>query len=266
MNPVIKLSSLETHDFWEVPVLYEDACLLALNKPSGLLTSPGEVETASPNLIQLLHQGIAQKKPWAQQRGLSYLMNTHRLDFHASGIVLLAKTKDVFSKLSNLFGSQKPVIRYVALCRGAPKTDSFVIDVKLAHNSIGPANVQVDRQRGKAARTLVQVVERFSGWTLLHCEPLNERLEQVQAHLKHVALPLAGALFYGGRPLMLSSLKPNYRLKAEQTERPLLARAALHAEQIVFPHPESGETMLLTAPWQKDLKVAIKYLRMFARA
>src|SRR5262245_34259670 len=101
MNPVIKLSSPETHDFWEVPVLYEDPSLLALNKPSGLLTSPGPAESSSPNLIQLLHQGIAQTKPWAQQRGLSYLMNTHRLDFDASGIVLLAKTKGAFSKLTN---------------------------------------------------------------------------------------------------------------------------------------------------------------------
>src|SRR5678815_4773646 len=106
MDAVIKLSSPETHDFWELPVLYEDACLLALNKPSGLLTSPGSVESPSPNLLQLLHQGIAQKKSWAQQRGLSYLMNPHRLDFNASGIVLLAKTKAASSKLANVFGSQ----------------------------------------------------------------------------------------------------------------------------------------------------------------
>jgi len=65
---------------------------------------------------------------------------------------------------------------------------------------------------------------------------------------------------------MLSSLKPNYRLKPDQRERPLLARPALHAEQIVFPHPDGGETMTITAPWQKDLKVAIKYLRIFAKA
>src|SRR4026207_327665 len=80
MNLVIKLSSPETHNFWEVPVLYEDASLLALNKPSGLLTSPGAVESSSPNLLQLLHQGIAQKKPWAQQREITYGMNTHLLD------------------------------------------------------------------------------------------------------------------------------------------------------------------------------------------
>jgi len=265
-NPVIKLSSLETRGFWEIPVLHEDACLLALNKPSGILTSSGSADSMRPNLLQLLHEAITQKKSWTQQRGLSYLMNVHRLDFDASGIVLLAKSKSAALKLTNLFSSVKPNIKYVALCRGAPKTDSFVVDAKLAANPLGPANVRVDREHGKAARTVVEVRERFSGWTLLECEPLQERLEQVQAHLQRAGVPLAGASCYGGRPLFLSSLKPNYRLKPQQTERPLLARAALHAEKIVFPHPETGEMIALTAPWQKDLTVALKYLRLFAKA
>jgi 23S rRNA-/tRNA-specific pseudouridylate synthase len=212
-----------------------------------------------------LHEAIAQKKPWTQQRGLSYLMNVHRLDFDASGIVLFCKSKAAALKLTNLFSSVKPNIQYAALCRGVPRADSFVVNAKLAPNPLGPAHVRVDRERGKAARTVVQVREKFSGWALVQCEPLQERLEQVQAHLQHAGVPLAGASCYGGRPLLLSSLKPNYRLKPQQTERPLLARAALHAEQIVFPHPETEEIITLTAPWQKDLTVALKYLRMFAK-
>jgi 23S rRNA-/tRNA-specific pseudouridylate synthase len=78
-------------------------------------------------------------------------------------------------------------------------------------------------------------------------------------------LPIVGDALYGGKPLMLSSLKPNYRLKEGRQERPLLNRPALHAEHLTFPHPISGETVTISAPWPKDLKVAVKYLRIYGK-
>jgi 23S rRNA-/tRNA-specific pseudouridylate synthase len=69
---------------------------------------------------------------------------------------------------------------------------------------------------------------------------------------------------YGGRPLLLSSLKRNYRLKPDQIEHPLMARTALHAEAFTLPHPVTGEALTITAPWPKDLTVAVKYLRRYA--
>lgn len=74
-----------------------------------------------------------------------------------------------------------------------------------------------------------------------------------------------GDALYGGKPLWLSRLKRDYRLKPGREERPLLARATLHAEQLSLPHPVSGELLNLTAPWPKDLRVAVKYLREFSR-
>ena len=59
-------------------------------------------------------------------------------------------------------------------------------------------------------------------------------------------------------------MKQDYRLKPGRTERPLLARVTLHAEQLVLPHPVTGETVTITSPWPKDLRVAVKYLREFA--
>src|ERR1041384_377942 len=82
---VIKLSSPATREFWEIPVLFEDAHLLALDKPAGLLTSPDRYDPERPNLMGLLHAGIAAGKPWAVERGLNYLSNAHRLDFETSG-------------------------------------------------------------------------------------------------------------------------------------------------------------------------------------
>ena len=63
------------------------------------------------------------------------------------------------------------------------------------------------------------------------------------------------------RSLWLSRLKKDYRLKPGKEERPLMARVALHAEQLTLPHPITGETVTIMSPWPKDLKVAVKYLR-----
>src|SRR5690348_10197521 len=95
MIGVLKLSSSETHEFWKIPVLYEDEHLLALDKPAGLATAPEDSAKRRPNLIGLLHGGIAQGKGWASERKLSYLMNVDRLDAETTGLLLLAKNKAV---------------------------------------------------------------------------------------------------------------------------------------------------------------------------
>src|SRR6185436_4535051 len=104
---VIKLSAPATRQFWEIPVLFEDEHLLALNKPSHLLSSADRYDPQRPNLMKLLHAGIERGAPWAKARGMSYLMNTHRLDFETSGVILLAKSKPVLVAVANLFGSEK---------------------------------------------------------------------------------------------------------------------------------------------------------------
>src|SRR5215211_3177809 len=91
--PSIKLSSPETKEFWEIPVVFEDEHLLAINKPARLLTSPDRYDPNRPNIMRLLHEGIAANKVWARERGLTYLANAHRLDFETSGVMLLAKNK-----------------------------------------------------------------------------------------------------------------------------------------------------------------------------
>jgi RluA family pseudouridine synthase len=262
-SSAIKLSFPDTREFWEISVLFEDDSLIALAKPARLFTSPEVGQSHLPSLLKLMHEGIAAKKSWAQQRGLSYLMNLNRLDFEVTGIMLFAKSKSAFLKLANQFGSENCGRKYIAVCRGEPKADQFVIDARLTTSSTGSPPVRVDAQRGKMARTSVTVLERFNRWNLVRCEPSHDRLDQVQAHLRHARLPIVGASAYGGQPLFLSSLKPNYRLKPMRTERPLLNRTALHAEEIAFAHPATNEMLVLHAPWPKDFTVALKYLRKF---
>ena len=101
MDRFIRLSSPATPEFWESQILFEDAHLLALNKPPNLLISPDRHDPKQPSLMALLHTAIAQGNPWAKARGLTYLMNAHRLDLETSGVILLAKSKPVLVALAN---------------------------------------------------------------------------------------------------------------------------------------------------------------------
>jgi RluA family pseudouridine synthase len=264
MSECIKLSSPATHEFWEVPVLFEDDHLLALDKPSRLLTSPDRYDPQRPNLMKLLHAGIELQKPWAARRGLSYLMNAHRLDFETSGVILLAKTKPVLVALANLFGTEKPAKSYLALVHGQPVQPAFEVNAKLAPHPVKTGLMRVDEKNGKRSRTLFELLEEFNGYSLLKCQPLTGRTHQIRVHLRQAGLPIVGDELYGGSQLLLSRLKSDYRLKPNKTERPLLDRVALHAAELRLVHPVTGSEITITAPWPKDLTVAVKYLRRYA--
>jgi RluA family pseudouridine synthase len=263
---VIKLSAPETREFWPIPVLWEDARLLALDKPSGLLTSPDRHDPKRPNLVTLLHRGIARGVSWAKERQLGYLANANRLDFEASGVILLAKDKPALIALANQFGVEQANKIYVALACGAASQDTFTINAKLAADPARSGLMRVDSGQGRKATTLLEVAERFSGYTLLKCRPIPDRAHQIRAHLRHVHLPIVGDTRYGGRPLLLSNLKPDYRFKPNVAERPLIDCIALHLEHMTFIHPLSGASQAITAPWPKDLMVGLKYLRRYAGA
>ena len=125
MSATIKLSSPATHEFWEIPVLYEDAHLLALDKPSGLLTSPDGAEPSRPDLTTLLHAGIERGAPWTNEADRAYLMPAHRADAETSGVLLLARTKPALVALADLFGSELPVRTCLALVQGVPATGTW---------------------------------------------------------------------------------------------------------------------------------------------
>ncbi len=222
---VIKLSSPATREFWEIPVLFEDEHLLALDKPARLLTSPDRNAAERPSLMQLLHAGIAAAKPWARERGLTYLTNAHRLDFESSGVLLLAKNKPALVALANLFSSEKARQKYLALVRGEPLENQFEVDAKLSPHPVKPDVMRVDQQEGKKSKTKFDVLENFSrfGYALLKCEPIPGRLHQIRIHASHIGLKIVGDEIYGGKPLWLSRLKKDYRLKEGREERPLIS-------------------------------------------
>ena len=264
MSAAVKLSSPATREFWEIPVLFEDEHLLALEKPAGVLTSPDREDPSRPNLAGLLHEGIAAGKPWASERSLTYLNPAHRLDFETSGVLLLAKYKPVLVALADLFGSEKPFKKLIALVWGCPPAKHFEVDAKLSPHPMKPGLMRVDSRNGKKSKTAFEVQEQFSDWSLVRCAPLTDRPHQVRLHLKHAGFPVVGDDLYGGKKLWLSRLKRDYRLKEGREERPLISCAALHLEEINLPHPVTCKTITINSEWPKDLRVALKYLKQYA--
>lgn len=265
MSAAVKLSSPATHEFWEIPVLYEDEHLLALEKPAGLLVSPDRLAPERPNLMELLHAGVTAGKPWARERNLSYLANAHRLDLETTGVLLLAKNKAALAALADQFGSDKPVRTYLALVQGVPMDEKFIVAEKIGPHPAIPGEMRIDPQNGKKSRTDFVVLEKFSRWSLLHCIPCLERPRQIPLHLSHAGFPLVGDETHGGKKFWLSRIKRDFHLKPGRDERPLISRATLHSLELNLVHPVTGQPVCIKSEWPKDLRVTVKYLRQYAR-
>ncbi len=264
MADTIKLSSPGTKEFWEIPILYKDEHLLAIDKPANLLTSPDRNDPDRPNLMKLLHAGIEAKKPWAVKHGTDYLAIAHRLDFETSGVTLLARSKSVLIHLANLFGSDKPLWTYFALVNGFPAETVFEVDMPLSQHPMQHALMRVDPKSGKKSLTRFEVLEAFRRHAWIRCNPVTSRIHQIRVHLKWVKLPICADSIYGGKSLWLSSIKKNYRLKENEEEKPLTPRLALHAARLELKHPITGGPVVIEAPLPRDLAVALKYLRKYS--
>jgi RluA family pseudouridine synthase len=239
------------------PVLYEDAAVIAFDKPSGLAVAPDRWRKDMPYLMRLVHERLSPD-----------CGNAHRLDRETSGAVLCAKTPEALRFLSRAFQQRQVEKVYLALTRSAPTDDRGTISAPLAHDRRRPGRMVVwtegraPSRPVKDALTEWEVAERFaSGWALLRLHPRTGRTHQLRVHLAHIGCPVAGDALYGdARGLFLSKIKRGYRRKPE-AERPLLGRLALHALSLGFLHPTSGEWTVVTAPEPKDFALALKYLR-----
>lgn len=236
-------------------ILWEDEHLLAVNKPAGLLTAPDRWDKSKENLMRLL----VGSGRWP------YIANVHRLDRDTSGVILMAKSLEILRQLVRQFADRQVEKWYVALCHGNLRNDSMRIDLPLSHDPAHPGLAVIDRRRGKPAQTTLQVLESFRGYTLVRAIPATGRHHQIRVHCAAIGHPLVGDDAYGGCPLLLSTLKPGYKLKRGASERPLVSRVALHAERLQLRHPHTGEPVVLVAPWPKDLVIAVRYLRKYAQ-
>jgi len=232
-------------------ILFEDADLLAVNKPAGLLSVPDRWDRTKENLFDLL----------CAERPGQYLANVHRLDRDTSGVFLLAKNPAVFRRIARQLRERCASKLYWALVHGELAESERVIDLPIGSHPRQPGLSRVDARQGKPAVSVVRRKELFRGFSLLEVAIETGRHHQVRVHCEAVGHPLVGDVSYGGRPLLLSQLKRKYKAKEGQGERPLMGRPALHAVQVVLRSPP----LTIRAPLPKDFVVALKYLRKFAR-
>ncbi len=262
---IIKISAPEKRAFWKLPVLFEGNGLLALEKPSHLLVSPEKQRADDPVLTKILQRDIKQGAAWNRERGYTFLDLLYTVDFEASGVVLFATDKDVFTAMRNLIGSRQVDFQFTVLSHGNSPDDEFVVDLKLAPHPTRRWMMRINRTKGKQSLTAVRIKERFRFGQLVECETQTLRPHQVRVHLQAADHPVMGDALYGGDILMLSQLKRKYRGKRTEVEKPLIDRAAIHLSKTAFEHPVSGDRIEIESPLPKDLAVALKYLRQYGR-
>ena len=234
-------------------VIFEDDCLIAFDKPSGLLVAPDPRARANVCLMAMV-----------QDKFGPGVANVHRIDAEASGLVLCTKTKTALDFVSGQFQSKTVENCYEAIVVGSPPLDTYEVDLVLKEDEAAPERMCVVKKHGKAALTKFEVRTRYGRFTHLECRPSTARKHQIRVHLAASGTPILNDPLYGeGTQLLLSEFKRGY--KGRDEERPLIGRLALHAGRLTFLHPVSRERKTLIAPLPKDLAVALKYLGKYSQ-
>lgn len=212
-------------------ILYEDAGLLAINKPAGLAVHGGSGLTAG--LIEVLRLSRPEDR---------YLELVHRLDRETSGVLLVARKPAVLKDLHRQLREDRMDKRYLALVAGRWSAKRLFVDAPLKKNALksGERLVTVEAE-GKASRTDFKVVQRFGGCTLLEARPRSGRTHQIRVHAQYAGHPLLGDSKYASREA------------AQWAKEQGLGRLFLHAASLGFDRGEQGR-LILEAPLDQDLQ------------
>lgn len=234
-------------------IIHEDDHLIAVNKPSGVLTLPDRFDHSLESLKGIL----SRRYPDAY--------TVHRIDRDTSGIILFAKTAEGQRHYVRLFEEREVEKTYLGLVAGRPLDEEGTVDQPLSENPRQPGRMMVDR-KGKAAVTHYRVLETLGRHSWLSFRIETGRTHQIRVHMRHLGHPIACDPLYGSPdPILLSSIKRNFKPSTpDGEERPLLARLALHAWRLSFTAID-GRMLELEAPLPRDLEACLRQLRKWTR-
>ena len=206
----------------DVPLIYLDAHLLVLNKPSGLLAVPGKGADKQDCLSARVERWFPEAKV------------VHRLDRDTSGVMLMARSHEMQTKLSGLFERREVQKFYVAEVWGNMTADKGEFHWPLRKDFDHPPRHCVDEQLGKPATTRWQVLERQANRTRLLLEPHTGRSHQLRVHCQQAGHPILGDPLYASPPALA-----------------LVSRLMLHAWRVSLAHPHSHQphTYTVPCPW-----------------
>jgi len=236
----------------DLDVVFEDADLLVIDKPAGLVVHPGAgnrdgtllnvLLSHDPKLAQLPRAGIV-----------------HRLDKDTSGLLVVARTLPAQTALVATLAARDIHRRYAAIVNGVPVAGGTV-DAPLDRHPTDRLRRAV-REGGRPAVTHYRVREKFRAHALLQCELESGRTHQIRVHMAHAGWPLVGDPLYG-RGLRL----PRGATPALADALRGFKRQALHAEHLAFAHPVTGEALAFDAEPPRDFLDLLDALREDARA
>lgn len=221
-------------------IVYEDGDLIVLNKPKGLVVHPAAGHWSGTLVNALLHHC---RDSLSGINGALRPGIVHRIDKDTSGLLVVAKNDFAHQSLAAQLQDHSLARVYVCLVTGGMRADSGTVDAPIGRHPTDRKRMAVVAD-GRSAVTHWQVLERFSGYTLLKCRLETGRTHQIRVHMAHIGHPIVGDLVYGRK-------KPEL---GQDTQ-------CLHARAITFRHPRSGETVTLTCPLPPYLEALLRRLR-----
>jgi 23S rRNA pseudouridine1911/1915/1917 synthase len=223
-------------------IAYEDDHLLVIDKPAGLVVHPaaGNVDGTLVNALLYHCAGRLSGIGGVARPGI-----VHRIDKDTSGLLVVAKTDVAHEGLAKQFAAHSIDRRYLAIVNGLPRAASGTVDAPLARSSVNRKKIAiVEGDRGKRAVTHWRVVERLSAASLVECRLETGRTHQVRVHMASIGHALLGDPVYGSasksHPSILNELD--------------FHRQALHAAELGFSHPVTGEGLLFQSPMPSDMQ------------
>ncbi|MGA1204301.1 MAG: RluA family pseudouridine synthase [Opitutales bacterium] len=230
----------------DLTVLHEDASILVLDKPPGLVVHPGAGTGEDTMVHGILHHcrgslsGIGGK----ERPGI-----VHRLDKETSGVIIVAKTDPAFQSLAEQFSGRSIRKYYAALVRGVPYSLEGSIDAAIGRHPVHRTRMAC-REDGRHALTDYSVQESWGLAALLRVRIHTGRTHQIRVHMKKLGHPLLGDAQYGYKAC---------------EGIPDVPRVMLHAARLEFAHPETGKAMVVEAPLPADFRAVMDQLGKLAQ-